>query len=130
LAVTAASAVYSTSISVLAIIFAVFFAALAVIITAPVDDFIRFMEQGDQFYTELVRSYRWCLYWLFGALASGMVLFTRCAFVQHPESYHEPRWVIVSFVSIVAYALAATLSAVGDCITFAQTRAEFAMRRH
>ncbi len=37
---------YSIGISVLSIVFSIYFAALAIIIASPPDDFVKFMEGG------------------------------------------------------------------------------------
>ncbi len=128
--VAAATAVeiYQLAVSVLSIVFAVYFAALAIIVAAPDDDFVRFLEEEGDF-TRLVWAQRYCLRALFVALTLSIGLYVRLVIAAGPDRQGvEPSWLLTLQMFVSAYALLATLLSAGDCINFAQRRAEYARR--
>ncbi len=126
--IAAAKDIYQTAISVLSIVFAVFFAALAVVITAPSDDFIEFMQQDDGF-GRLTWNFRWTLFCLCFALGFAMVLASRAAIRVASREEHELSAFLVTLCFAGVYALCAAAQAAGDCISFAHYRVKYLAMR-
>ncbi len=118
--VTAAKDIYGVSISVLAIVFSVFFAALAIIITASDDDFVRFLEEEGH-YSTLIWSFRYSLLLLFIALIWSIMLYARSAISSGTES----KWLLVVFSAFALYSLFAAAASSFDAITYADFRRRF-----
>src|SRR5262245_61894272 len=68
-----ASTLYGVGITVLSIIFSVYFAALAIIISSGDNDFIHFLEEKGS-YTRLINSFRFSLILLFVSLISSIIM--------------------------------------------------------
>lgn len=116
---------YGIGISVLSILFSLFAAALALIMTSPDDEFVRFMEEeGD--YTFLVGTFRITLVSLFSALMVSLVWYGATAFnlsagVQKTQG---KIWMVV-FSAVSVYALLAALLSMIDSIRYAEKRVGF-----
>lgn len=124
-----AKEVLTVSVSVLAIIFSVFFAGVAVIMTAGDNDFITFL-QVDRTYSKIVWSYKATLMLLFGALVFSLVLLIIVLAHAEPgalaaSSAFVPKWLMTLFGIISTWALFAALSAAADAIEYANLRARF-----
>ena len=119
---SAASSIYSVGISVLSIVFSVFFAALAIILSASDDSFVTFLEEtGD--YTGLVRTFRFTLWALFGALSLAIISYVSATVL--PVTDLQPLWRIKLFASASTYALTATFLATLDATQYCLMRAKF-----
>lgn len=122
-----AGSIFSIGISVLSIIFSVFFAALAIILSASDDDFVAYLEQ-DGIYTSLIRSFRITLGSLFFALCVAIVAYVGST-VRHPTEM-IPLWQFAGFAGVSVYALFATYFATLDATTYCLKRAEFVTLTH
>jgi len=117
--------VYQLCVNVLAIVFSVYFAALAIVIASPDDDFVRFLEEKGDF-TRIVWSLQFCLKLLFAALATSLILFVRMVVSGgREEAVGEFGWLLAAQCGLTAYALLATHLSARDCITFAHRRAAY-----
>src|SRR4051794_30824032 len=67
-----AAAFYNTGITVLSIIFSLFFAALAIIMSSTDNEFIHFLEEG-KYFTRLMLSFKFTLIVLFISLIYAIV---------------------------------------------------------
>lgn len=118
-----AKEIFQVSITVLAIIFSIFFAALTVLITAGDNQFVRFLEE-DGSYTHIVWTFKITLLLLFIALMISIALFVTVLHYQNQSGLY-PEWVILPFAFIALYALFAAINSCLDAIKYAQYRAAF-----
>lgn len=118
-----AKEVFGISISVLSIIFAVFFAALTVLITAGDNEFVRFLEE-DGSYRHIVWTFKVTLLLLFIALIGSIILFVTVLHYQHLSGLY-PEWIILIFAFFALYALFAAINSSLDAIKYAEYRARF-----
>lgn len=126
---TLAKEVLSITVSVLAIIFSVFFAGVAVIITAGDNDFIAFL-QLDGTFTRILWSYKATLMILFGALVFSLgFLLTVLVYSEMspilPSSAYVPKWALVALAVASVWALFAALGAAADAILYANLRVRY-----
>ncbi|KAA3646764.1 MAG: hypothetical protein DWQ07_11215 [Chloroflexi bacterium] len=123
---SAAKQIFEVSISVLSIVFSIFFAALAILITAGDDDFINFMEENKN-YTKIIGTFKYTLSVLFVGLVFSIVLFI--SVLDHdlsitPNLIFPKNWLVLHSL-VVSYALLATFLSIYDAIKYAEFRARF-----
>ena len=125
--------VYGVGISVLSIVFSVYFAALALIITSGDDDFVHFLEEdGD--YTGIIDTFKFSLLVLFCALIYSIFIYTFTSYqvyqsaLQQIETYQSEMFLWV-FVLSFSYGLFAALKSTLDSITYALFRVKFLRSR-
>jgi len=115
----------NTGISVLSIIFSIFFAALAFIISSSDDEFVLFLEEENLF-TELVYSFKWTLWSLFLALMYSLVIYIIVLFKYSGNDrfcLHESAiWI---FCFMFFYSLVATMLSTKDAILYAQKMSRY-----
>jgi hypothetical protein len=117
----ASKELYYAGITVLAIVFAVFFAALAIIMSATDSEFVIFLEKTRD-YTGLISTFKYTLALLFISLLISLGLF----FLSDvTTSAQQSRWLVGIFVFFFIYSLFATVSAVIDSIKYTERRVEF-----
>lgn len=117
--------IYNIGISVLAIVFSVFFAAMAIIMSASQDEFMKFLQREDLFDT-LVTTFKVSLIALFVALMYSLAAFSASGYVLSNNSIHEQSRVYLAiFCFLFLYSLLATLSASLDAIRFSERRHRF-----
>jgi hypothetical protein len=116
--------VYNVGITSLSIIFSVYFAALAIIISSGDNDFIDFFdEQGD--YTRLIKSFRYALLALLLALLLSIFLYTAATVLFYGKHPDQPKFIMVVFSFFSSYGLLATFMAANDSIKYALYRVKF-----
>lgn len=115
---------YAVGISVLSIIFAVFFAALALIIANTADDFVQFMEEEGDF-TELVATYVYTLYLLFTALMAAIANYAWAAWRSASKVEHQHFWLLSVYAFLGTYALFAAVASTSDAIKYSQMRLRY-----
>jgi hypothetical protein len=115
---------YAIGISVLSIVFSVFFAALAIIISSSDDDFVRFLEE-DGGYTHLVATFRWTLAALFTALIYSLGAYGLTARGALVDKSTQPKHWVLIFGFLFSYSLLATYLSTRDAIAYAQRRTRF-----
>lgn len=94
-------------IGVLSIVFSIFFAALAFIISASDDDFVSFIEE-DGYFTSIVKSFKWTVSSLFVALIYSILLY--CVVLFYTEfggkdkykAIHEAAMAVYCFLFFIA----------------------------
>lgn len=118
---------YGIGISVLSIVFSVYFAALAIIISSSDDDFVRFLEEeGD--YIAIISTFEFSLAALFVALFYSLIMY---AFTSAWISYKfesQPYWWLGIFTFLFLYGLFAALNSTRDSITYAKFRTRYLNR--
>lgn len=117
--------IFEMGISVLAIVFSVFFAALAVLITAGDNEFVRFLQE-DNSYSQIVWSFKFTILSLFFALITSIVLFVGVLpFVDAALSYTFPKLGVILYAFVAIYSLCAAANCTLDAIRYAEVRARF-----
>ncbi|MDP2686531.1 MAG: hypothetical protein Q8O62_04880 [Aequorivita sp.] len=112
-------------IGVLSVIFSIFFAALAFIISASDDDFVEFLERKGLF-TRLIDNFNWTVGSLFIALIYSIILYSLCAFELNNKSNFEiSEYLVAVFVFLFFYSLIATILSTNDAIRYSKTRIKF-----
>ncbi len=117
--------IFSVVISTLSIIFSVFFAALAVLISSGDDAFIIFLEDVG-LYKEIIWYFRYTLFILFFVLLISIFLFVTTLFqadLIQPGIY--PKYLIGVYLGLVGYALFCSINSAIDSIKYAQARSKF-----
>ena len=118
---------YNIGITVLSIVFSLFFAALAIIMASPDNDFINFMEEEGDF-TDLLYRFKFVLITLFISLIYSIVLFVMTEYklsTLHVQTGAQHFIFFLVFEFLFSYSLIATLLSVDDTIKFSKFRARF-----
>lgn len=115
---------YFMGLSVLAIVFSIFFASLAVIMSSSHDDFVSFLEEKKQ-YTAIVSSFTYTLVLLFAALLLSIVLYVYTSYSISQADKDQTKWLFVGFAFLALYALFAVVMSTRDTISYSQYRARF-----
>lgn len=117
--------IYEVSISVLAVIFSVFFAALAILITAGDNEFVRFLEE-EGLYRRIIFTFRVTLILLFVALLISIISFvTILPYAEAQTQFLYSKGQVLFFAFISLYALLASVGSTMDAIKYAEFRATF-----
>jgi len=120
-----ANGIFEVSISILSIVFSVFFAALAILITSGDNEFVRFLE-ADGLYQGIVNTFRLTFALLAVALLTAIILFTTSLVPAGADpSPPFPAQLLIAFGFLGLYSLFAAVSASFDIIKYAQYRAKF-----
>jgi hypothetical protein len=118
---------FSTGITVLSIIFSIFFAALAIIMASSDNDFIEFLEENGDF-TALLDTFKITLVMLFISLIYSIFLYVitdynlttlKCEVIKQHKTY------FLIFEFLFCYSLLATGLSVKDTIIFSNFRANY-----
>lgn len=116
---------YNVGISVLSIVFSVFFAALAVIITASDDEFVTFLEvTGD--YSRLVGTFKFTLGLLFAALILSILLYVYTAARIAHKILEQNKLCCTVFSFLFFWSLLAAFLSSYDAIKYSEFRKRFA----
>lgn len=121
--------VYGVGISVLSIIFSVYFAALALIMTSGDDDFVHFLEENGDF-TAIVDTFRFSLLSLFGALVYSIIVYIYTSVELYSKNtatatQEQPEVFLWFFIFFFSYSLLAALGATLDSIRYSVSRTKF-----
>jgi hypothetical protein len=120
--------IFEVAIAVLSIVFSVYFAALAVVITSGDNEFIDFLEEEGA-YSHIIWTFKITLLLLFVALMISILLFV----IVLPFADFEiakmwfPNWGLALYALIALWSLFAAAMATLDAITYAEYRARFIM---
>ena len=114
---------YSVGISVLAIMFSVFFAALANIMSTSDNQFVKFLEE-TAIYTALIAAFKITLGLLFLALLYSLGAYIATSIGGSEHGTQNSIWMVL-FLWVFVWGLLAAFSSANDAIKFAQKRAEF-----
>jgi len=109
----------------LAIIFSVFFAALAILITSGDNEFVRFL-QSEGFYKKIIFTFKYTLILLFIGFILAISLFIGILpYALSTTVYIYPKLNFLVFTFIAIYSLFATANSSLDAIKYAEFRARF-----
>lgn len=118
---------YNTTMTILSIIFSLFFAAMAILMSSSDNDFIEFLEENNDF-TELLWSFKFTLGILFISLILSIFLYFGTSYWL--ETYDKDRWLQSRWMSIILlvvfiYGMISTWLAILDIVKFSDFRARF-----
>lgn len=119
---------YNISMTVLSIVFSLFFTAMSIIMSSSDNDFIEFLEERSVF-TELLWSFKFTLFVLFLSLVLSIIFYAGTSYWIMSKTVKN-NWVQDSiFVLILEfcflYGLLATWQAIMDTIKFSKYRSIF-----
>lgn len=125
-----ASSFYNIGITVLSIIFSLFFAALAIIMSSTDNDFILYLEE-DKHFTGLMGTFRLVLIMLFLSLIYSIVLYTVTDFYmkEYDGKLQQHKIFFIIFQLLFTYSLIATASSIKDTIQFTSFRTRFLLKK-
>jgi len=115
---------YSVGISVLSIVFSVYFAALAIIISSSDNDFVEFLEETDD-YSGLIETFRFSLLVLFVALIFSITMYILSSIWIADNYIDQPSLITVVFCFLFLYGMFAAATATLDAIKYSKFRAKF-----
>ena len=116
--------VYNTGISVLAIIFSIYFAALAIIISTGDNNFIEYI-QIKGFYKVIIGAFRTTLFIIFIALIYSFIIYSITVFQISNKMEKQSKYSFIIFVFLFLYALLATAWSSKDAIKYYEYRIKF-----
>lgn len=112
-------------IGVLSIIFSIFFATLAFIISASDDNFVSFLEEEGLF-TDLINSFKWTVGSLFVSLFFSIIIYSITTFnISYNESFEMSEYILSVFCFLFFYSLIATILSTNDAIKYSKARIRF-----
>jgi hypothetical protein len=115
--------VFEIGITVLSIIFSIFFASLAVIMSFPDNAFIKFIEKGNGLFSKILSFFRITLSVLFIALLYTIIVYIYSKFNADNSNYSKLLFCVFSFV--FTYSLVATFISVDFTLKITSRRATF-----
>ena len=120
---------YGLGTSVLSIVFSVFIAALAVIISATDDAFVKWLEEENQF-SDILWMFKATLVILFIALVYSVIAYAITASQAAAGNTLQHSASLVLFTFLFFYSLDATLAATMAAVGYARRRTEFVKLTH
>ena len=115
--------IYGTAITILSIIFSIFFASLAVIMAFPDNEFIAFMEVPDKLFSRVLGYFKITLGALFIALIYTIVVYIITAFANEIQTFNNALFIV--FVFLFTYSLFATAIAIDVTLKLTSRRANY-----
>ncbi|MEO4005054.1 hypothetical protein [Flavobacterium sp. CAU 1735] len=118
---------YNVAMTVLSIIFSLFFTAMAILISSPDNDFIEFLEEKNTF-TELLWSFKFTLFILFASLVLSIILYTGTSFwleTNYRDVWLQKSILILTLEFCFLYGILATWFCIIDTIKFSKYRTLF-----
>jgi hypothetical protein len=116
---------YGISLTVLSIIFSIFFAGSLIILSSVDDNFILLLEE-IRGYSRLIWTFKYTLYLLFLSLLYSLSVFGIASYtVKVDKSIYHPKIFFTIFVFLFLYSLSSTLMSTLDAYRFSQERTRF-----
>lgn len=101
--------IYELAATVLAVVFSVFVAALAIVMSAGDRGFAKFVaEEGSL--EVIVFGFKWTLGLLFAGLLAAVFLYGVTSWWATNEVDSQPRWILAALSFLLLYGISATLS--------------------
>lgn len=121
--------IYEMAITILAIIFSIFFASLTVIMAFPDNEFISVIENDEKkLFTQLIGFFKDTLFALFISLLYTIILYVFSLYYGDTASGN--RILFISFIGIFIYSLVATIIAVNVTLSITTSRAKFLANKY
>lgn len=118
---------YNVAMTVLSIIFSLFFTAMAIIMSSSDNDFIEFLEESNTF-TELLWSFKVTLFILFMSLILSIILFSGTSYwieTKNNEVWIQHSNILIILEFFFIYGMLATWFCIMDTVKFSQYRSIF-----
>lgn len=118
---------YNVAMTVLSIIFSLFFTAMAIIMSSSDNDFIEFLEENNTF-TELLWSFKFTLFILFLSLILSIILYSGTSFwieTNHNETWIQNTSLLLILQFFFLYGMLATWFSIIDTVKFSKYRSAF-----
>ena len=115
---------YGVGISVLSIVFSIFFAALAVIISTSDDAFVIFLEE-EGLYTHLINTFKFTLMISFFSLIYSIVLYVITSNWLILLCMEQSIFFFSFFIFLFSYSLTSTFSSCMDSIKYSHYRSKY-----
>lgn len=116
-------------ITILAITFSIFFAALAIIISSSNDEFILFLEKDDGLFTSIIWTYKITLFINFIALLLSVVIFIISAIFLEKDFGYQHKWIITVGTSMFLYSCFSVLSSILDSVKYSSKRIKYLIKK-
>ena len=118
---------FNVAMTVLSIIFSLFFTAMAIIMSSSDNDFIEFLEQNNTF-TELLWSFKVTLIILFSSLVLSIILYSGTSYWL--ETNYEYVWLqnsklLLSLEFFFFFGMIASWLCIMDTVKFSKYRSRF-----
>ncbi|MCK8143323.1 hypothetical protein MW871_15950 [Flavobacterium sp. I-SCBP12n] len=118
---------YNVAMTVLSIIFSLFFTAMAIIMSSSDNDFIEFLEEKNTF-TELLWSFKFTLFVLFLSLILSIILYSGTSYwieTNHNETWLQDYKLLLLLQFCFLYGMIATWFSIMDTVKFSKYRSDF-----
>lgn len=118
---------YNVAMTVLSIIFSLFFTAMAIIMSSSDNDFIEFLEKKNTF-TELLWSFKFTLFVLFLSLILSIILYSGTSYwieTNHNETWLQDYRLLLLLQFCFLYGMIATWFSIMDTVKFSKYRSDF-----
>lgn len=116
---------YGIGISVLSIVFSVYFAALAIIISSSDDDFVRFLE-SEGHYTAILGTFKFAIFMIFIALVYFIILFSVSTYKVGVDSKYTQSYLwLISSAFLFSYSLFCVFNSTIDALKYSHYRVQF-----
>lgn len=122
-----ALAFYNAAMTVLSIIFSLFFTAMAILMSSSDNDFIEFLEEKNTF-TELLWSFKFTLFILFISLLLSIILYSGTSYWienNFKVDCFQKSLLLLSLEFCFLYGMLATWFCIIDTVRFSKYRALF-----
>ena len=106
------------------IIFAVFFAAFAIIMSAGDNEFISFLHE-DGSYTAIVWSFKFTVIALFASLLLALFDYSYAAFRISQKAELQSKYFLLAFAVCFIYSLVAVMQSVLDALKYSEVRVKY-----
>lgn len=116
--------IYGVAIPILSIIFPVFFASLAIIITSSRDDFAMFLQERGYF-ENLLSLFKFTLIIIFFSLLLTIFLYIHASILINNGIKTQYKLYLILFSFFFLYSLLSSLNAILGVIKYAKNRIQF-----
>ncbi|GAB3571417.1 hypothetical protein [Hymenobacter daeguensis] len=115
---------YNTGVSVLSILFSVYFAALAIILSSSSDEFVAFLEK-DGSYSAIIGLYKYTLKVLFIGLVFSIAASVATSYLNNIGIKEQGKLFVSSFLSLFFYGVFCSYNSAKDAISYSMYRMKF-----
>lgn len=115
---------YNTGVTVLSILFSVYFAALAIILSSSSDDFVKFLEK-DGSYTSIIALYKYTIGVLFAGLVFSIIASMVTAYLIKGPELTQSKFFSSTFIALFFYGVFCSYNSAKDAILYSMYRLKF-----
>lgn len=125
---------YNVAMTILSIIFSLFFTAMAIIMSSSDNDFIEFLEKRKTF-TELLWSFKFTLLILFASLIFSIFMYSGTSYWLETYEENKAVWLqnkvfVISLEFLFIYGMLATWLCIMDTVKFSKYRSQYLSQRN